>query len=58
MSKKMGRPSDYKPEYCEMLIEHMSKGLSKLYTHGKNNIQTFYRQRKRVKVKLFYSGRS
>jgi len=21
-----GRPSDYKPEYCQMLIEHMAKG--------------------------------
>ncbi len=25
---EMGRPSEFKPEYCEMLIEHMSKGLS------------------------------
>lgn len=24
----MGRPTKYKPEYCEMLIAHMSKGLS------------------------------
>lgn len=24
----VGRPSDYRPEYCEMLIKHMSKGLS------------------------------
>jgi hypothetical protein len=24
----MGRPSKYKKEYCEMLIEHMSTGLS------------------------------
>lgn len=23
-----GRPPDYKPEYCAMLIDHMSKGLS------------------------------
>lgn len=23
-----GRPTDYKPEYCEMLIEHMSHGYS------------------------------
>lgn len=23
-----GRPSDYKPEYCELLIDHMSEGLS------------------------------
>jgi hypothetical protein len=27
--KKMGRPSDYRPEYCEMLIKHMGdEGLS------------------------------
>lgn len=25
---EIGRPSKYKKEYCEMLIEHMSKGLS------------------------------
>lgn len=25
---KVGRPSLYKPEYCQMLIDHMSKGLS------------------------------
>lgn len=23
-----GRPTDYKPEYCDLLIEHMSKGYS------------------------------
>ena len=23
-----GRPTSYRPEYCEMLIEHMSQGLS------------------------------
>lgn len=23
-----GRPSEYRPEYCEMVIEHMSKGYS------------------------------
>lgn len=23
-----GRPSDYKPEYCDMVIEHMSEGAS------------------------------
>lgn len=23
-----GRPTDYKPEYCEMLVEHMKKGFS------------------------------
>jgi transposase len=26
--KKVGRPSKYKPEYCEALIKHMSEGLS------------------------------
>lgn len=25
---KGGRPSKYKPEYCEMLVEHMESGLS------------------------------
>ena len=25
---KVGRPTDYKPEYCEMLIEHMAEGYS------------------------------
>lgn len=25
---KMGRPSKYKPEFCQMLIEHMAKGFS------------------------------
>jgi hypothetical protein len=28
MAKKMGRPSRYKKEYCQKLIEHMSQGLS------------------------------
>lgn len=30
MSEKnpIGRPSKYKPEYCQMLIDHMSQGLS------------------------------
>jgi transposase len=23
-----GRPTSYKPEYCEMLVEHMAQGLS------------------------------
>lgn len=26
--RSVGRPTDYRPEYCEMLIEHMSKGYS------------------------------
>lgn len=25
---KVGRPTDYLPEYCEMLIDHMSQGFS------------------------------
>jgi len=29
----LGRPTKYKPEYCEMLIKHMSEGRS-LYTFG------------------------
>lgn len=28
MTKKNGRPTKFREEYCEMLIEHMSKGLS------------------------------
>lgn len=24
----VGRPTDYKPEYCELLIDHMKRGLS------------------------------
>jgi hypothetical protein len=28
VSKKMGRPSLYQPEYCQMLIDHMDEGLS------------------------------
>lgn len=26
--RKVGRPTKFKPEYCELLIEHMAKGLS------------------------------
>lgn len=28
MNKEVGRPSKYKPEYCDMLIEHMHAGFS------------------------------
>lgn len=28
MAAPVGRPSKYKKEYCDLLIEHMSKGLS------------------------------
>lgn len=28
MSNKVGRPSKYKPEYCEMLIKYMAQGYS------------------------------
>lgn len=27
-TKPVGRPSKYDPKYCEMVIDHMSKGLS------------------------------
>lgn len=27
-ARPVGRPSKYKPEYCEMLVEHMENGLS------------------------------
>ena len=27
---KVGRPSDYKPEYCQMIVDHMSDGASML----------------------------
>lgn len=28
LKKKRGQPTKYKDEYCEMLVEHMNKGLS------------------------------
>ncbi len=28
MAKKTGRPTSYKKEFCELLIDHMSQGLS------------------------------
>jgi hypothetical protein len=28
MAKRVGRPTTYKKEFCELLINHMSKGLS------------------------------
>jgi len=28
MPKGRGRPTDYRPEYCEKLVKHMSEGLS------------------------------
>lgn len=28
VKKKTGRPSDYRPEYCDLLRKHMAKGLS------------------------------
>lgn len=27
MSQEVGRPTKYKPEYCEILVEHLSSGL-------------------------------
>lgn len=39
-----GRPTKYRPEYCEMLIEHMSKGYSyqSFASVAKVNIDTLY----------------
>jgi len=37
---KMGRPTKYKPEFCEMLIEHMSKGFSFESFAGKPEVRT------------------
>lgn len=28
IKRRVGRPTKYKPEYCEMLIDHMKEGLS------------------------------
>lgn len=28
VKRPVGRPSDYKPEYCDLVIEHMKKGKS------------------------------
>lgn len=28
MAHPGGRPTDYRPEYCEMLVKHMAEGLS------------------------------
>jgi len=37
---KMGRPSEYKPEYCQMLIEHMRQGLNFATFAAKLNYQS------------------
>ena len=39
-----GRPTKYRPEYCEMIIEHMAQGLSKEAFAGVVGVtvQTFY----------------
>lgn len=44
VKKPNGRPTKYKKEYCEMLIEHMSKGLSFASFAGtvKANVDTLY----------------
>lgn len=28
MARKAGQPTKYKPEYCQLVIDHMSRGLS------------------------------
>ena len=52
VKRRVGRPSKYEPEFCEMLIEHMSKGHSfdsfvgVLYRHGLDVVtQTLYNWR-------------
>lgn len=42
--KKTGRPSEYKPEYCQLLINHMADGLSYESFAGviRKSIQTLY----------------
>jgi len=46
---KMGRPPDYNPEYCDMLIEHMGKGYSFASFAGriKCNQDTLYEWKKK-----------
>ena len=43
--KKVGRPTDYCPSFCEVVIEEMSKGYSKEASAGYIGVskQTFYR---------------
>jgi hypothetical protein len=43
--KKLGRPSEYDPAFCDVVIEEMSKGYSKEATAGYLRIakETFYR---------------
>jgi hypothetical protein len=41
---KVGRPTDYKPEYCEALIKHMETGMSYASFAGvvRCNVDTLY----------------
>ena len=47
---KIGRPTKYKPEYCELLIEHMSRGMTYTSFAGhprvRVNIDTLYQWEK------------
>lgn len=47
-----GRPTKYKPEYCEMLIQHMSQGLSFESFGGTIDVcnDTLYEWKKRHKA--------
>lgn len=47
----IGRPAEYKPEFCNIVIEQMQKGYSKEATAGAIGIskQTFYRWMKEYK---------
>jgi hypothetical protein len=40
MSKKMGRPSKYDPKFCDLLVDHMSKGFSFESFAGLINVRT------------------
>ena len=42
---KGGRPTDYRPEYCEQLIEHMAQGFSYQSFAGviRKGVKTLYR---------------
>ena len=44
MPRKMGRPTKYRPEMCEQIVEHMASGLSKFASAAKMgvNMDTLY----------------
>ena len=45
VKKPFGRPSEYKPEYCQLIIDHMAKGYSFEACAGKIGVDkiTLYR---------------